>query len=129
MAQTERRGARPGVRLTVGKVAAAAGTTPRTVRYYANMGLLANEGRTEGQRRRFSERDVYILRFIQRLKVLGLSLEQIRDLNVAGADDAEISNVVGLLDRHLEAIEGRIRELRILRKDIQAYKDFIETHR
>ena len=116
-------------RLSIGEIAAEVGVTPRTVRYYANLGLIANIERVEG-RRRFSRRDIYVLRFIQRLKMLGLSLGEIRGLRVDEDMQEALSDQVAIqLDGHLDAIKDRIVQLQLLRKDIQAYKSFVENHR
>lgn len=50
----------------------------RTVRYYEEIGLLPPAGLTSGGIRLYSQRDVTRLRFIRRLKALGLSIEEIK---------------------------------------------------
>jgi DNA-binding transcriptional MerR regulator len=66
----------------IGELARAAGTTPRTVRYYEEIGLLAASGdRNAGAHREYSEADVARLRELLRLKsMLGLSLEELRSV-------------------------------------------------
>ena len=60
----------------------AAGTTPRTVRYYEEIGLLAAAGeRSAGEHREYTDDDVERLRELLRLKrLLGLSLDELRDV-------------------------------------------------
>lgn len=64
--------------LSTGVVAAAAGVTPRVVRYYEQSGLLASE-RTAGGQRRYPESAIERVEFIQHLIRAGLTTEVIRD--------------------------------------------------
>ena len=71
-----------------GSVARLAGTTPRTIRYYEEIGLLPGvEGRPPGTHRAYREEDVERLQEVLRLKdLLGLSLDELREL--VAAEDA-----------------------------------------
>lgn len=73
--------------LRIGDVARRAGTTPRTIRYYEEIGLLPPaEAREPGSHRTYAESDVERLTGLLRLKdLLGLSLEELKDLQVAEA--------------------------------------------
>ena len=73
--------------LRIGQVATMAGTTPRTIRYYEEIGLLpAAPEREPGSHRLYLEADVERLREVLRLKrLLGLSLEEVRELSAAEA--------------------------------------------
>jgi DNA-binding transcriptional MerR regulator len=64
----------------IGELAKATDTTPRTVRYYEEIGLLAASGeRSAGEHREYTEADVERLRELLRLKhMLGLTLEELR---------------------------------------------------
>ncbi len=55
-----------------------AGVSLRTVRYYEEIGLLPPAGLTSGGIRLYGQRDVTRLRFIRRLKTLGMSIEEIK---------------------------------------------------
>jgi len=68
--------------LRIGEVAKLVGTTPRTIRYYEEIGLLHGGAvRPSGQHRLYTERDVERLRELIRLKeLLGVSLEELREL-------------------------------------------------
>jgi len=76
--------------LRIGELARLADTTPRTVRYYEEIGLLAPAGEREaGAHRSYGEADVERLREILRLKsLLGLSLEELR--RVVSAEDERV---------------------------------------
>ena len=63
------------------------GLTPRTVRYYEKEGLLPEAVRTFGNYRVFVVEDVVDLLRIKRLRALGFSLDQIRDIFRRPASD------------------------------------------
>jgi DNA-binding transcriptional MerR regulator len=69
--------------LRIGEVAELTGTTPRTIRYYEELGLLAPAAeRSPGAHRVYDEADVERLREVLRLRrVLGLSLEELSELS------------------------------------------------
>jgi DNA-binding transcriptional MerR regulator len=66
----------------IGDLARAAGTSPRTIRYYEERGLLpAPEGHAKGRHRNYGDADVARLRELIRLRdLLGVSLEELKDL-------------------------------------------------
>jgi DNA-binding transcriptional MerR regulator len=68
--------------LRIGEVAELTGTTPRTIRYYEEIGLLPAAGdREQGKRRVYTHSDVERLRELIRLKeLLGLSLDELKRL-------------------------------------------------
>lgn len=85
--------ARPEEReLRIGEVAKLAGTTPRTIRYYEEIGLLPpGGGRRPGAHRTYAEADVERLTELLRLKdLLGLSLEELKELVEAEGARAEL---------------------------------------
>lgn len=74
--------------LRIGDVAEQVGVTPRTIRYYEELGLLGcGSGREKGEHRAYGEADVARLQELIRLRdLLGLSLEELVEL--AEAEDA-----------------------------------------
>jgi DNA-binding transcriptional MerR regulator len=68
--------------LRIGELAKRVGTTPRTIRYYEEIGILPSEGgREAGQHRLYGERDVQRVTDALRLKeLLGVSLDELREL-------------------------------------------------
>jgi DNA-binding transcriptional MerR regulator len=69
-----------GGRHRIGEVAAQAGVTPRTLRYYQELGLLA-PGQSPGGSRRYTDADAARLsRIIELRDVMGLDLERIREI-------------------------------------------------
>ena len=105
------------------------GVSPRTVRYYEELGLLPGVRRRAGGRRVYGEGELQRLRFIQRLKALGLSLAEIGELNalyaIAGSTRAMLGRLDELLSGHLRELDARIAELAGLRDEIGKYRDHI----
>jgi DNA-binding transcriptional MerR regulator len=79
-------------KLRIGEVAELTGTTPRTIRYYEEIGLLPGAGaREQGKHRCYSQADVERVREIIRLRdLLGLSLDELSQLLEAETARAEI---------------------------------------
>jgi MerR family copper efflux transcriptional regulator len=66
--------------LQIGEVAERVGLSLRTVRYYEEVGLVTPASRSEGGFRLYSAADVERLQLLKRMKPLGLSLEEMREL-------------------------------------------------
>jgi DNA-binding transcriptional MerR regulator len=129
--------------LRIGDVARLAGTTPRTIRYYEEIGLLPlAPARESGQHRLYTDTEVERLREVMRLKdLLGVSLEQLKTLLTAEEaraavraqlrrDDVDparrrelLSEALGHIDRQLELVRGRAAELANLEEEL------CETHK
>ena len=114
--------------LRIGEVAELTGTTPRTIRYYEEIGLLPGaRDRTQGQHRAYSEVDVERVREIIRLRdLLGLSLDQLGVLLDAETARAELrrelehaedpSRIQGLLEQALGHIGTQLDLVRSRRQ-------------
>ena len=73
--------ASPDRLLRIQEVAAETGLTPRTIRYYEELGLLAPAGRSDGAYRLYDAEDLERLRFIRGLRDdAGFSLAEIGQL-------------------------------------------------
>ncbi len=124
-------------RLRIGEVAELTGTTPRTIRYYEEIGLLASApNRVQGQHRFYTQADVEQINEIVRLRdLLGLSLEQLSQMLEAQAARAEIKREYQLTEdpdlrrellqrslhhiaNQLELVRGRRAELEKLESEL-----------
>ena len=123
--------------LRIGEVAERTGTTPRTIRYYEEIGLLPGaEGRIQGKHRCYTTADVERINEIVRLRdLLGLSLEQLSRLLEAETARAELKReyhetedpdvrrrildeALGHIATQLELVRGRRRELERLEGEL-----------
>jgi DNA-binding transcriptional MerR regulator len=103
----------------------------RTVRYYEELGLLPGVRRLSGGRRIYGADEVERLRFIQRLKRLGLALEEIGELNavyaIGGSTRAMMQRLRELLNTRLNEVDERIQEMRRLRSEMSSYLNRVES--
>jgi DNA-binding transcriptional MerR regulator len=77
--------------LRIGEIAERSGVTPRTIRYYEELGLLPRSEREHGKHRVYTEADVERLSELKRLRdLLGLSLDELRSMLTAEDVRAEI---------------------------------------
>jgi DNA-binding transcriptional MerR regulator len=123
--------------MRIGEVAKEVGTTPRTIRYYEELGLLGEPAaRPAGGHRNYTKADVDRLREVIRLKdLLGVSLEELRELveredaramlrkEFQESADASrrkeiLEEAMGHIDRQLELVRGRKSELEILEEEL-----------
>jgi MerR family transcriptional regulator, repressor of the yfmOP operon len=127
-----------GRTMRIGEVAELTGTTPRTIRYYEEIGLLAGGVERElGKHRCYTEADVERIHEIVRLKdLLGLSLEQLSQLLEAESARADIrrelketedparrrelvTRSLGHIETQLTLVHGRITELAKLERELK----------
>jgi DNA-binding transcriptional MerR regulator len=93
--------------LRIGKAAERAGVSPRTLRWYEEIGLLAPANYSAGGARRYTEEDMGRIVHIRELQsLLGFDLGEIRDI-LRGEDD-----LAGLRHEYRSgADQGRRREI------------------
>lgn len=117
--------------LSIQQACDATGLSARTVRYWEELGLLPGVRRRNGGRRVYGTDELERLRFIQRLKTLGLSLAEIKELNVVyaigGSTGAMLGRLDDLLGSHLADLDARIQELSALRDEMSKYRDHIAS--
>jgi MerR family transcriptional regulator, repressor of the yfmOP operon len=125
--------------LRIGQVAERTGTTPRTIRYYEEIGLLPAQGREPGSHRLYDEGDVERLQELLSLKdLLGISLDELRELVAAesarallreewhsGVEDPVrrreiLEEAIGHIDRQRTLVRNRRRELEKLDAELRA---------
>ena len=116
-------------KLSIREVCGLCGLSARTVRYYEELGLLPGVRRRAGGRRVYGSDELERLRFITRLKTLGLALEEIGQLNavhaIGGSTQAMLGRLDELLARRLDELDARITELGSLRDQIRKYRDHV----
>ncbi len=115
----------------IGRLANLIGVSPRTIRYYEEIGLLNSIRRMEGGKRVYTDQDYQRLKFIKRLKHLGLTLAEMHELEdiyqIHRTNKKVLPRLLELLDGHVEKIEERLRNLEKLRSEILTYHERIRT--
>jgi DNA-binding transcriptional MerR regulator len=113
----------------IGELASRVGLTERTIRYYEELGLLESVKRLDGGVRVYTDEDVRRLRYIRKLKTLGLSLQEMLELERMyerhRSNDTVLPRLVELLDAHLETIHERVGELQALQDEIRSYREHV----
>jgi DNA-binding transcriptional MerR regulator len=124
--------------LRIGDVAKLVGTTPRTIRYYEEIGLLPEaSARPSGQHRIYTHEEVERLREVMRLKhLLGVTLDELKTLLTAEEARAEVraqlrredvdperrrellGEALGHIERQLELVRHRASELSKLEREL-----------
>jgi DNA-binding transcriptional MerR regulator len=108
------------VALTIGQVAKTTGIAARTIRFYEAAGVLPAPGRSPSGYRQYTPEEVRQLLFVRRARVLGLSLHHLKTL-LAALDDGRgpvRPRVREVVRAHLTAVQGQIRDLRALERQL-----------
>lgn len=110
--------------MRIGELAQKAGVTPRTIRYYENLGLLSPNEREGKGFRYYTNTELAKLQKIDCLKSLGLTLEEITTvIDLYFEDSTGIrgkQKVLEILQTHLKETDGKITALVQFRSDLEA---------
>src|SRR3954451_12331676 len=98
--------------MRIGVLAARAGLTTKTIRFYEDAGLLPEPPRTSAGYRDYPADAVVRLAFIRDAQAAGLTLAEIRGiLAIRDGGQAPCQHVTGLIDQHLAQVDQRLAEL------------------
>ncbi|HEV2820633.1 MAG TPA: MerR family transcriptional regulator [Solirubrobacteraceae bacterium] len=101
------------------------GLPARTVRYYDRIGLVSPQTRSEAGYRLYEPEDEGRLRFVRQAKVIGFSLDEIREL-LAAAERGSCGELIPELERLLadkvRQVDARIADLQAFRGRLTAYQ-------
>ncbi len=115
--------------VAIGELAKSLDLTTRTLRYWEEVGIIASVPRSDGATRGYTPYFVRRIRFIMRLKELGLTIKEMQDLYVAYGEAKEtermIPRLVEILDEHTVMIDEKMARLALLRKDLVDYRQKI----
>ena len=110
----------------IGEISRLVELSQRTIRYYEEIGLLHSVRRVENGKRVYTDSDVRRLKFINRLKVLGLSLAEMVALEKIyrkQRNNREIlPKLLQILDERAVQIDERVAQLVALKKEIREYQ-------
>lgn len=103
------------------------GITARTIRLYEKIGLVDPPKRTEGKVRYYEKQDVKRFKFVLKLKTLGLSLDEMKELaDLYNREDKIpekiMPRLLEFLDSHLTNIRQKVATLKSLETEIDAYR-------
>ena len=110
--------------MRIGELAAAAGATTKTLRFYEASGLLPRTERAANGYRDYGPEALSRLDFIRRGRGAGLTLAQIREvIDIRDAGDAPCHHVYQLLTARLVDIDRQIADLDVLRAALIQRRD------
>lgn len=119
-------GARPGSKpMTIGQLSRRTGVPIKVLREYERLGFLYTLGRSEGNYRLFDETTLWCVHVVQRLRSLGLTLKEIRDVVafcLERPDEPLGPPLSRKLDQALARVEDRLAELHALRQRITVFQ-------
>jgi len=114
--------------MRIGELAAATGTTTKTLRFYEESGLLRPTERPANGYRDYGPEALSRLDFIRRGRAAGLTLAQIREvIDIRDAGDAPCHHVHQLLTERLADIDRQIADLQALRATLSRQREQTET--
>src|SRR4051794_1362205 len=105
--------------VTIGNLAAETGCSVPTIRYYEEIGLLPRAGRRAGGHRIYRDADRRRLAFVRRCRDFGFTIEQVREfVTLLGSPQRDCVAARDLTQRHLDAVRGKLKQLRALERDL-----------
>ncbi len=111
--------------LKIGGLARLTGLPVKRIHYYEGRGLLEPASRSEAGYRLYGREEAARLEFIKRAKLLGLTLEEIRELVELAArcnEDEILPHLEELLDDKLRATERKMGELAAFQGNLLFYR-------
>jgi MerR family copper efflux transcriptional regulator len=113
--------------LQIGQVAAHAGVSVDTVRYYERRLLLERAYRSSGGFRLFPEETVARIRFIKQAQDIGVSLDDIKELLISAGGAAQCRRVRDILRKKLSDLDDQMKAMRRFRRTLSHHLSACET--
>jgi len=105
---------------SIGELSRKTGVKVPTIRYYEQIGIVEEPGRTSGNQRRYKEADLNRLGFVRHARDLGLPLEAIRALIALGEyPEKSCTDADRIAGAQLAEVRQRIDKLRRLEAELQ----------
>jgi Cu(I)-responsive transcriptional regulator len=105
--------------MNIGAAARQSGLPVKTVRYYADIGLVTPGGRSESGYRQYTRAELSKLVFARRARAFGFSIDETRELISLYEDrNRSSASVKTIAERRLEEIDAKMRELQALHDEL-----------
>lgn len=112
--------------ISIGDLAKSLGLTTRTLRYWEESGIIESTPRPDGSNRFYTQDIAKRVRFIIKLKELGLTIQELQDLYKAYGEvkrtDRMIPALIQVLDKHINLVDEKMARMASLRRDIVEYR-------
>lgn len=110
--------------LSIGKLGQATGVKVPTIRFYEQIGLLPEAGRSAGNQRLYDKTTQDRLAFIRHARDLGFPIEAIRDLlSLSDRPDQPCAAVDDIARVQLKSVQARIARLKALELELHRMID------
>jgi DNA-binding transcriptional MerR regulator len=111
-------------RFSIGELSKATGVKVVTIRYYEHVRVMPAPPRTAGNYRIYRREHLRQLQFVRRCRVLGFTLDQLRDLlRLSVQSRRKCSGIDQITENHLKQIEAKIADLRSLAAQLRRIKN------
>jgi MerR family copper efflux transcriptional regulator len=122
-----------GRHMQIGEAAERVGLSIRTIRHYEDAGLVIPSARSEGGFRLYTEPDLDRLAVVKRMKPLGFTLEEMRDLlqlldNLAAAQGEQRAELQDRLAMYHHAAQNRVQALREQLATAEGFAQQLQNH-
>lgn len=109
---------------SIGQLSKRTGVKIPTIRYYEQMGIVAAQGRTEGNQRRYGNAELEQLGFIKHARDLGFSIEAISSLMALQSHpDRTCAEATDIAQAQLNDVRDKIRKLTKLEGELARLAD------
>ncbi|MCV6613603.1 MAG: Cu(I)-responsive transcriptional regulator [Cellvibrionaceae bacterium] len=106
--------------MNISEAAKRSGLSSKTIRYYESIDLIAPAKRADNGYRDYSERDLEMLRFVQRARATGFGIEECRQLlDLYGNQQRHSAHVKALVLEKVAQVESQIQELQSMRTTLK----------
>ncbi len=116
---------------SIGDLAKELGLTTRTLRYWEEVAIIESVQRADGATRGYTPYYVRRIKFIMKLKELGLTIKELQDLYIAYGEAKQtekmIPKLVEILDDHIHKVDEKMAKLASLRKELVDYRQRMMT--
>lgn len=114
--------------MRIGELAAAAGVTTKTIRFYEDAGVLPVPTRQRSGYRDYDHSALDRLAFVKAAQAAGLTLAQISDVvSARDSSGAPCEHVAEVLEQHAAELERRITELNTLLSQVRLLEKRAKT--
>ncbi|PSO70539.1 MAG: heavy metal-responsive transcriptional regulator [Cyanobacteria bacterium SW_10_48_33] len=105
--------------LLIGELSRRVNLPTQTIRYYERLGLITPPERTASQYRLYSEEAIERLQFIQKAKIFGLSLDEIKQLiEVRTEGIPPCTSLQKMVKQHIHDLDQHIQEMLTFRQEL-----------
>lgn len=112
--------------ISIGELAREYGLTTRTLRYWEEVGIIESVQRADGGTRGYTPYYLRRIRFILKLKDLGLTIKEMQVLyeayGEARSTERMLPRLMELLDQQIDKVDLKMARLSTLRKEVAEYR-------